>query len=146
MTTTLTHWDPFTELRGSMDRIFDRRLRPVARTGFRQPSPTLDLDVSESNDGYTVVAAVPGVRPEDVEIKVEDNVLTISGSFATRELDDDERYIRREISSGGFKRSLRLGPTIDVDNVEASFENGLLSLTLPKRSEAKARTIKVSTK
>lgn len=146
MTTTLTHWDPFTELRVSMDRVFDRRLRPVARAGFSQPSPTLELDVSESDDGYSIVAAVPGVKPEDVEIKVEDNVLTISGSFATREQDDDERYIRREISSGSFKRSLRLGPTVDVDKVEASFENGLLSLTLPKRSEAKARTIEVSTK
>ncbi len=146
MTTTLTHWDPFAELRGSMDRVFDRRLRPVARTGFRTPSPTLDLDVSESNDGYLIVAAVPGVKPEDVEIKVEDNVLTISGSFATREQAEDERYIRREINSGSFNRSLRLGPTVDVDGVKASFENGLLSLTLPKRSEAKARTIEVSTK
>jgi HSP20 family protein len=146
MTTSLAHWDPFAELRGSMDRVFDGSLRPAARNGFRQPSPALNLNVSESNDAYFIEAAVPGVKPEDVEIKVEDNVLTITGSFATREEVDDERYIRREISSGRFERSLRLGPTIDVDKVEASFKNGLLSLTLPKRADAKARTIKVSTK
>lgn len=146
MTTTLSRWDPFAELRGSMDRVFDRRLRPTARTAYGAPSPSLNLNVSESEDGYSIEAAVPGVKPEDVEIKVKDNILTISGSFATREQDEGERYIRREISSGSFERSLRLGPTIDVDKVEASFENGLLSLTLPKRAEAKARMIEVATK
>lgn len=146
MTRTHTHWDPFAELRGSMDRVFDRRLRPTARTSYSAPTPSLSLNVSESNDGYSIEAAVPGVKPEDVEIKVRDNVLTISGSFATREQDEDERYIRREISSGSFERSLRLGPTIDVDKVEATFKDGLLSLTLPKRAEARARTIEVATK
>ena len=145
MTSTLTRWDPFTEIRTSMDRAFDRRLRPANGTSVRQ-TPSINLNVSETDDAFLVEAAVAGVTPEDVEIKLEDSVLTIKGTFFSREEGENERYIRREIRSGSFERSLRLGPTVDVEKVEASFKNGLLTLSLPKRAEAKARTIKVATK
>ena len=109
-------------------------------------TPSIDLNVSEKTDSFLVEAAIAGVAPEDVEIKIEDDVLTIRGTFEDRQEDEGERYLRREIRFGSFERSLRLGPTVDVENAEASFDNGLLALTLPKRADAKPRTIEIATK
>ena len=150
MATTLTRWDPFSELanmRSVMDRLFDQSFGrfPALRIGGEDlGAATLGLDVFETNDGYVVTAAIPGVDPKDVDIQVEDDVLTIKGEFQHKDEAGEENYLRRELRYGAFQRSLRLPPTVDAVNAAAAFENGLLKLSLPKKAEAKARTIKIT--
>ncbi|MGH2610917.1 MAG: Hsp20/alpha crystallin family protein, partial [Tepidiformaceae bacterium] len=113
MATTLTRWDPFNEvsaMRNVMDRLFDQslgRFPSLARAGEDLGIGTLGLDVYETNDEYVVKAAVPGVDPKDVEISVDDDVLTIKGEFAQREDVNEEGWLRRELRYGGFHRQLR---------------------------------------
>jgi HSP20 family protein len=149
--TTISRWDPFNEapsLRTAMDRFFDPsffRFPGLRGTGSEElgTSP-LGLDIYETNDELVVKAAIPGVDPKNVDISVEEDVLTIKGSFESREEVKDEHYHRRELRSGEFHRSLRLPPTVEPANATATFENGLLKLSLPKKQEAKSRSIKIT--
>lgn len=148
MATALTRWDPaadFAAMRNVMDRLFDQ---PFTRLPFRASedlgNTTLSLDVVENGDSYVVKAAVPGVDPKDVEISVDEDVLTIKGEFNKQEETTDENYIRREIRSGSFLRQLRLPPTVEPEKAEAKFEHGMLTLSIPKKAEAKARSIKIT--
>jgi HSP20 family protein len=148
MATTLTRWDPaadFAAMRNVMDRLFDQ---PFNRLPFRPNedlgNTTLSLDVVENGDSYVVKAAVPGIDPKDVEISVDEDVLTIKGEFNKQEESSDENYIRREIRSGSFVRQLRLPPTVEPEKAEAKFEHGMLTLSIPKKAEAKARSIKIT--
>jgi len=147
MATTVTRWDPsaeFSAMRNVMDRLFDQ---PFARLPFRSEdlgNSALSIDVVETGDTYVIKAAVPGVDPNDVEISVEEDVLTIRGEFTKQEESTEENYLRREIRSGSFQRQLRLPPTVEPEKAEASFENGLLKLSIPKKPEARARSIKIT--
>lgn len=145
----VTRWDPFAEmatLRTLMDRVFDQPFRfPAIRPGSEEfGAGSLGLDVIETNENLVVKAAVPGVDPDKVDIQVNDDVLTIKGSFETSTESGDEHYHRRELRSGSFERSLRLPPTVDAGKAQAQFENGLLTLTLPKKPEAQTRSIKIT--
>jgi hypothetical protein len=106
MTTTITGWNPFNELvefHNATNRMFDERLRPPFRTGDGEDvdrSP-LSMDVMEASDDYVVQAAVPGVAPEDVNIQIEDDALTISGEFSEKETSENGEYIRQELRYGG---------------------------------------------
>lgn len=91
-----------------------------------------------------IKAAVPGVDPKDVEISVDEDVLTIRGEFSKQEESQDETYIRREIRTGSFQRQLRLPPTVEPEKAEARFEHGMLTLSIPKKAEARARSIKIT--
>jgi HSP20 family protein len=148
MANTLMRWDPMSEfqtLRTAMDRLFDQsigRMGPVR--GEDLESRTLGLDVVETNDDYIVRAAVPGIDPKDVEITINDDVLTISGKFEEKSEEKEQQYIRQELHYGQFHRSLKLPPTVDVDKSNAKFENGMLELRLPKRPEARARSLKIT--
>jgi HSP20 family protein len=148
MATTLTRWNPLSdmaELRNAMDRMFDSNIRPVFRQNGEDLGPTtLGMDVTETNDEYVVTAAVPGIAPEDVNIEIEDDTLTISGEFTQRHKDESEQHIRQELRYGSFKRALRLPPTIEADKAEANFEHGVLRLVLPKKPEARSRTLKIT--
>ena len=148
MATTLTRWDPaadFHAMRNVMDRLFEQ---PFARLPFRNGedlgSTSLNLDVVETGDTYVIKAAIPGVDPKDVEISVEEDVLTIRGEFNKQEQSNDENYLRREIRFGSFERQLRLPPTVEPEKAQAHFENGLLKLSIPKKAEARARSIKIT--
>jgi len=148
MATALTRWDPaadFAAMRNMMDRLFEQ---PFPRLSFRNGeelgAATLSLDVIETGDTYVVKAAVPGVDPKDVEISVEEDVLTIRGEFNKQEESRDENYLRREIRSGSFQRQLRLPPTVEPEKAKATFEHGMLTLTIPKKPEARARSIKIT--
>ena len=148
MATTLTRWDPsadFAAMRNVMDRLFDQ---PFNRLPFRPSedlgNSSLSLDVVENGDTYVIKAAVPGVDPKDVEISVDEDVLTIRGEFKSEQETNEESYIRREIRSGSFQRQLRLPPTVEPEKAQASFENGLLKLSIPKKPEARARSIKIT--
>jgi len=150
MATSLVRWDPFRDLAGfrqAMDRVFEDTFNrtPAARNGEDELGAwTLGIDVTEDNDEYVVTAAVPGVAPEDIDISIEDDVLTISGDFEDKRKKEEKNYVRQELRYGSFRRSLRLPPTVDADKAHASFEQGMLRLQLPKRPEAKARSIKIT--
>jgi HSP20 family protein len=150
MATSLTRWDPFSEMgamRTMMDRLFDTsfgRFPVLARSGEDLGTATLGLDVYETGDEFVVKAAVPGVDPKDVDIAIDDDVLTIKGEFSQRDEVNDEGWLRRELRYGSFHRQLRLPPTVDAEKAQASFEHGVLKLTLPKKPEARARSLKIT--
>lgn len=148
MATTLTRWDPgadFAAMRNVMDRFFDQPLHRLPFRGGEDLSNTnLSLDVVETGDTFVIKAAIPGVDPKDVEISVDEDILTIRGEFNKQEETTEENYLRREIRSGSFLRQLRLPPTVEPEKAHASFENGLLKLSIPKRPEARARSIKIT--
>ncbi len=149
MATTLTRWDPFAEL-GTLRQMMDRMFESFTRMPIWRPSEdglevaTLPVDVIETKDAYIVKAAVPGVDPKDVHIEVDEDVLTIRGEFAEEAEHEDHNVIRRELQYGAFQRSLRLPPTVDVERAEAKFEHGMLQIRLPKKPEARARTIRIT--
>ena len=133
-------------MRNLMDRLFDQSFGrlPSMRGGEDLGPATLSLDVIENGDNFVVKAAIPGVDPKDVDISVEDDVLTIKGDYEKREETNEENYVRRELRYGSFLRTLRLPPTVDAEHADAQFENGMLKLTLPKKAEARARSIKIT--
>lgn len=150
MATALTRWDPaadFAAMRNLMDRVFDTsfpRLVPFRNGGEDLGPANLNLDVLETGDSFVIKAAIPGVDPKDVEITVEDDVLTIKGEFEHKEEANEENYLRREIRYGAFQRQLRLPPTVDAEHAQAAFEHGMLRLSIPKKPEARARSIKIT--
>jgi HSP20 family protein len=145
---TLTRWDPIAELanmRTAFDRLFDERIpRMPGQAGDDLGAATLGIDVYETPEELVVKAAVPGVAPEEVEISVDEDVLTVKGEHRQESESKDENYLRRELRYGSFQRSLRLPPTVDPEKAAASFENGLLKLTFPKKPEARPRSIKIT--
>ena len=150
MATALTRWDPFAEMsamRSVMDRLFDQsvgRFPALARNGEELGSGTLGLDVYETGNEFVIKAAIPGVDPKDVEVSVDDDVLTIKGEFQQRDEVDEDGWHRRELRYGGFHRQLRLPPTVDAEKAQASFENGVMKLMLPKKPEARSRSFKIT--
>lgn len=152
MPTTLTRWDPFAEMsamRTMMDRLFDQslgRFPALARSGEDLGAATLGLDVYETGEEYVVKAAVPGVDPKDVEISVDDDVLTIKGEFQQQEEVEEDGWLRRELRYGSFHRQLRLPPTVDAEKAQATFEYGVMKLSIPKKPEARSRSFKITPK
>lgn len=149
MPNVVNRWDPateFTTMRSLMDRLFDQSFGrfPSIRGGEDLGPSSLGLDVVENGDSFVVKAAVPGVDPKDVDISVEDDILTIKGEFEKKEETKEDNYLRRELRYGSFHRTLRLPPTVDAGRAEAHFEHGMLKLTLPKKPEAQSRSIKIT--
>ena len=144
---SLIRWDPFRDtvsLRDAMNRLFEE--------SFIRPStwPTLDtvpaVDVVETKDEVVVKAAVPGIKPEDIDISVTGELLTIKGEFKSETKSDGASIIRQERRFGTFERALSLPTQVVADKAKAEFENGVLTLTLPKAEEVKPKTIKVKAK
>jgi HSP20 family protein len=130
-------------LRQAMDRLFDDSfIRPRS---VLSDEHQLALDIRTSADELVVEAALPGVKPEDVNISVLGDTLTISAAHREEDSGEDEGYSYREIRRGSFTRSVTLPSGVNADAARATFENGLLTLHLPKAEEAKARQIPVGT-
>jgi len=104
------------------------------------------VDVFEQADAIRIVAEVPGVKPEDVQISVENNVLTIHGTKQQVAEERTERVHRYERSYGTFERSFTLPATVDAGNIKADYEHGVLTVTLPKVEQARPRHIEVQVK
>ena len=143
---TVTRWDPFQDalsLREAMSQLMEESfVQPTAAQGGKKFVPALDL--SETADGYLVEAALPGVKPEDVEITVENNVLTIKGE-ARQEVDEQKRNFHRvERRFGSFQRTIGLPTTVKADAIKADLTNGVLRLEIPKAEEVKPRKISVN--
>lgn len=101
------------------------------------------LDVEETQDAFVLHVELPGCRPEDVEVNLEENVLTVTGERRFYDEREAEGFRRVERRFGRFHRAVRLPDRVDPDRVEASFENGLLTVSVPKAEEAKPRRIQV---
>src|SRR5437660_8221704 len=101
------------------------------------------VDIFEDAEGLRIIAEVPGVKPEDVKISLEDNVLTIKGAKQQVAEERTERVHRYERTYGTFERSFTLPATVDASNIKASYEHGVLTVTLPKAEKAKPRQIEV---
>jgi len=120
------------------ERVFNR---PMPRWNNNEWS--IALDVAENEEGYTVKASLPGISADDVELTLEDNVLTIKGEMKADESIDEAQYHVRERRFGSFSRSIRFPVLVNSTAVAASFENGILSLNVPKAEEAKAKRIEI---
>ena len=101
------------------------------------------VDILEQADGIRITAEIPGVNPADVEISVEDNVLTIQGAKQQAAEEKTERVHRYERAYGAFERTFTLPSTVDASNIKATYDNGVLTVTLPKVERAKPRQIQV---
>jgi HSP20 family protein len=102
----------------------------------------LAVDAYDTEDAVVILASVPGLNPEDIHINLEDDVLTVEGEFKNP-VEDVNYIIRERAAEGHFQRSLRLNVPVEVENIEAVFDNGILTLTLPKAAEARPLTIPV---
>lgn len=143
----LTRWDPFREmnaLRTVMDQMVHEGSGLDRFWNESSNSYGLALDVSENENEYTVKASVPGVNPDDLDISLNDNMLTIRGEIKDEsEKEEKGQYHLRERHYGSFMRSVSLPATIDSQQASADFENGVLTLHLPKSAETKPRRISV---
>ena len=134
--------DPF---RG-FDQMFDdlwrnwpARFLSEGTTGMLRPA----MDVVENDKDLTLRVDLPGLKPDDVKVEVEDNTLTISGEVGDTVEKEGDRYHYRERRYGSFQRSVRLPSTVDTDKVDATFENGVLNIVLPKLPQAQPKQIAV---
>src|SRR5258707_4005726 len=136
---------PLLALHREVNRLFDDLWRgfdtPLASIGAFAPWPS--LDVAETEDAFRVTAELPGLEEKDVEVMLNDDVLTISGEKKL-ESSGKESVSRSERFHGQFERRLDLGALIDRDKVTAAFSNGVLTITLPKAEEAKARVKRIA--
>ena len=148
MPTDLTRWEPMKELgtlREEMERAFRHTFGPqpddAPLAGVWSPS----LDVEETDSAFEVYVEAPGVKPDDIEITLEEGVLSISGEREFYDDKDQEGFRRVERRFGRFRRSLRLPTPVDPEKVEASYTDGILSVTVPKAEAAKPRKINIKT-
>lgn len=144
---SLTRWDPYREmlsLREAMDRLFEESLVPSRRRREEREGVTpLAVDMTEKDDALVVKTDLPGLKPEDVDISIRENTLTIKGKFEAEEETERESVHIRERRYGSFHRSVALPASVQVEDAEASFEDGVLEITLPKTEEEKPKRIEV---
>lgn len=144
----LTRWEPVREmmtLREAMDRLFDDAFtRPVSLRDGGWSSPAIDM--YQTDDDVVVKAALPGFKADEVQINVTGDVLTLRGEMKHEEEKKDKAWHIREQRWGSFERSIALPTAVKADKAAADFENGILTVTLPKAEEVKPRTISVKAK
>jgi HSP20 family protein len=143
----ITRFDPFSEmvtLRQAMDRLFeDSFVNPLTLRSYSGDAPAPALDVHETGDDIVVTAALPGLKAEDVDITITGQTLSIRGEFKADEKVERGQYLYRERRHGSFHRQLQLPVRVQGDAANATFEDGLLTLTIPKAEEVKPRQIQV---
>jgi HSP20 family protein len=131
-------------LREAMDRLFEESfVRPTVAP--MRGRDTLAVDVRETDANFIVTAAVPGLKPEDLNISIVGDTVTISGEMK-EDKEEQANYIYRERRFGPFNRTLTLPTPLNPDKAEALIENGVLTLTIPKAETARPKSIKVKTK
>ena len=139
----LTPWTGLSTMKKEMDRLFDRfwdeGIPRLPAMGDWAPA----MDVSETKDAVMVKAEVPGMESKDIQLSLQDQLLTVKGEKKEEKEDKDEHYYRMERSYGAFVRTVRLPATVDGSKVTATFKNGLLKVTLPKSTTAKGTTIPI---
>jgi HSP20 family protein len=141
----LVRWEPFREmisLRQAMDHLFEDsfvRFPHLSGDGVRE----FPIDVYQTKKDLVVKAALPGVKPEEVDITINDDTVTIKGEHKEEQETNEDDYLYRERYYGAFSRSVALPVKVKGEKAEATFEEGVLTLTLPKAEEIKPRQIKI---
>ena len=145
---SIVRWEPFSELmslRDAMDRLFEESfVRPrgvLAPFGVGEPA----LDVYETDNDVVINAAIPGIKPEDIDIAITGDTVSIKGELKQETKVEKANYYRQERRYGAFSRAVSVPVPISADKAEATFKDGVLTLTIPKAEEAKPKTIKVKT-
>jgi HSP20 family protein len=146
--TVLTRWEPFREFSTLQDRM-NRLFRESFHEGGRDESLVASsfapaVDVYEDEHNVTLKIEVPGIDEKDIDIRVENNLLTVHGDRKIEKEEKEENYRRVERQYGSFTRTFTLPNTVDTDNVQATYDKGVLKIALPKKAEAKPKQIKVS--
>jgi HSP20 family protein len=134
----LARWDPFRDMK-SVEDEFDRLIGRAYSRNTWVPA----LDVRETDDNFELTLDLPGIDPKDVSVNYEDGMLTVSGKREFSEERQGETWHRIERSFGTFARSVRLPRTADPDKIEAGFDKGVLTISVPKAETAKPRQIEV---
>lgn len=149
----LVKWDPFKELvdfRRRMDRLFHEVSGSLLRSEWEEPTLLRDwvpaVDVYEDADKFQIQAELPGMDMKDIEVQVEGNTLTLRGERKLEHEDKRENYHRVERVYGAFQRSFSLPSTVDVDKIEATYDRGVLTITLPKKEETRPKSIQIQVK
>jgi len=146
---TMMRWDPYREmvgLRQAMDRLFEDTLLWPARSQYEMAGGNLPLDIYQTKDDVVVKAALPGMKPEEVDITLSNDTLTIRGEHREEKEVKEADYIRREHRYGTFNRTITIPVPIQNEKAQATFENGMLTLTLPKAEAVKPKQIKIKGK
>src|ERR1700676_392175 len=146
--TVLTRWEPFREfttLQDRMNRLFRDSFGPeaqdqsLATSGFAPP-----VDVYEDEHNITLKIEVPGIDEKDIDVRIENNTLTVHGERKFEKEEKEENFRRVERQYGSFTRSFNLPNTVDHENVQADYDKGVLKVKLAKKAEAKPKQIKVN--
>lgn len=149
----IVRWEPFRDLltlQDRMNRLFDESFRSVRGSGSGEDDWALGgswaplVDIYEREGNIVLKAELPGVDPKDVDIRVENNVLTLRGERKFDAEVNRDNYHRVERAYGAFSRSFTLPNVVDTGDIKAEFKDGVLSVTLPKRAEAKPRQISIN--
>jgi HSP20 family protein len=143
---SVTRWDPFREMalmRNWMDRMFEEG-GFAGRGGEQEGAGQVALDVAEDDNNFIVRASIPGINPDDVEITLQNDVLTIRGQSSQENEQKNERFHLRERHFGSFTRSIVLPTAVNRNEIDATCENGVLTIQLPKSQEQKPRRISIN--
>ena len=144
----LIRWEPARDmmtLREAMDRLFDDAFtRPLSMAGNSWSIPAVDM--YQTDNEIVVKAALPGIQADEVQINITGDVLTLKGEVKQSEEVNEKAYHIHEQRWGAFERTLILPANVVADKAKADFENGILTITLPKAEEAKPKTITIKTK
>ena len=149
MTLRLDLWKPFKGFDvfyDDFDRFFGEAGKTLARRGLGdiEGSWTPRVDIYEEDNNYVMKAELPGVKKEDIKVDIKDNVLILKAEKKFEKKVEKENYISLERNYGTYTRNFTLPENMDTDHIKASFKDGVLELTLPKREEIKPREIKVN--
>jgi HSP20 family protein len=148
MRTALTRWAPSSDLvRDRFSRLFEGAfndmLRPFEAEGVSDRAWAPAVDIRETDDDVTLLVDLPGMKKEDVDVTLENNVLTVSGERKFDREESNDNYHRIERSYGSFTRSFTLNQNVHTDKVDANFKDGVLTISLPKEEQAKPRRISI---
>jgi HSP20 family protein len=145
--TVLTRWDPFRELnalQGRLNRLFEEQYGTEREESLTAGAFVPPVDIYEDEHSIQLKLEVPGIEQKDLEVKVENNVLTVSGERKFEKEEKEENFRRVERRYGSFVRSFTLPNTVSTEDVSADYSNGMLKIKLGKRAEAKPKQIKVN--
>jgi HSP20 family protein len=147
MSSMITRWDPFRDLsqmQNRLNRLFEESYAPTRREELGLGSFMPAVDVYEDEHAITLKMEIPGIDEKDVDVRIENNVLTVHGERKLEKEEKQENFQRVERQYGSFTRSFTLPAAVDVENVKAHYDKGVLKINLAKRAEAKPKQIKVN--
>ena len=145
--TVLTRWDPFRELttlQGRMNRLFQDSFGEGREESLTTTNFAPAVDVYEDEHNVTLKIEVPGIEEKDIDVRIENNTLTVHGERKFEKEEKEENYRRVERQYGSFTRSFTLPNTVNTENVSANYDKGVLKIKLAKKAEAKPKQIKVN--